>query len=384
MKALVKLNLVAGVLFAAAQIGFARTGDPILLLVNLAFLIGFLILGVTNLVFIFTLWRRHRIGAFLPLACYIVAAGIWLIGGRYGTHLVLYGTPSEPDSFLRDETRRELTQIAQHLLGNGFKTISCFPGHSSEVHMIVGRPSRNVAPEIISKLQKYGFQQVQVDDFQQTVEFENSHLRTWHDYVWARNGLSKPYTSLPIITAADIAGWQALITTAKEGRTRGKPNTCDPGIGYFYLRDSLGEEMVNRIGGYRSSTEITDAEKEQVMSALNKQVLASSALAEQPQITYEQTLWLGRTGMELHISGGAINDGFWVVRLLKELLSRGVVSFAPDGRHLKIKADLTDAERHQVEWLHVGIMRCVYPNLLEKEPFLFSRELGNNWYFGEE
>jgi hypothetical protein len=384
MRALVKLNLVAGVLFAAAQISFARTGDAILLSVNIAFLIGFFVLGVIDLVCIFTLWKRHRTGAFLPTMSYVLAAAIWLIGGGYGTRLALYGTPSEPDSFLRGETRTELTEIGQHLLGNGFKTISLFPGHPSEVHMIVDRPSRDVAPEIISKLQKYGFQRVQVDDFQQTVEFDYNHLRTWHDYIWAKNGLSRPYTTLPIITAADIAGWQALITITKEGRTRGKPNTCDPGIGYFYLKDALGEEMVNRIGGYRSSAEITDAEKEQVMSALNKQVLASSALAEQPQITYEQTLWLGRTEMELHISGGAINDGFWVVRLLKNLLLRGVVSFAPDGRHLKIKADLTDAERHQVEWLHVGIMRFVYSNLLEKEPFLFSRELGSNWCFEEE
>lgn len=383
-KRLVILNLLAGILLAVTQVSFVRTGDAGLLLPYMAFLVGFLVLGVTDLVAVFTLWKRHRMGAFLPVMSYVVALGFWLIGGKYGSRLALYGTPSEPDSFLRGGTRTELTGIANQLLGNGLKRIAQFPGQRPQVDMIVGRKEYNVPSEILSKLRNYRFQAVEIDDFQETVEFNYNHLRTWHDYIWARNGLSKPYTTAPVITAVDIAGWQALIDIAKEGDPKRRPNECGPGIGYFYLKDNLGEDTVSRIGHYHASSEITDLEKQMVMSALNKQVLVSGALIEQPEMTYGSDTWGGQTRTGLYISTEFINDGFWVVKLLKQLLSEGVVTLAPDGRHLRIKSDLTETERHQVEWLHVGIMRFLYSNLLEKQPLLFSEELGDNWYFEEE
>jgi hypothetical protein len=54
---------------------------------------------------------------------------------------------------------------------------------------------------------------------------------------------------------------------------------------------------------------------------------------------------------------------------------------AEDNRHLRIKKDLTELEERQVEWLHVGLMNCLYGNLLEKRDHDYRMELGDGWYF---
>jgi len=383
MKALIKLNFAAGLFFAATTIEFARTESPLLLLVNIAFLVGFCVLGVINLASIVTLWNRHGVGALAPFGSFAAAVVIWFFGGRYGTDLVLRGTPSRPDSFLRGGTREELTLMANQLIGNGFKEILLFPGKPTDVRMIAGRQQKDVRPEVLAALRRFGFQTVYVDDVQGIVQFSYNHLRHWYDYTWAKNGLSEQRFMPPTISEVDIDTWGQLIKIAKEGTSEKKQRDCEPGIAYFYLRDSLGKETLDRIAAYPSSSTISDQEKDLVLSALNKHVGVSSALAEHPQITYEQTSWLGQTEVTLNISGGSIGHGFWVVTLLKQLLSEGVITYAPDGRHLRIKTNLTNTERNQVEWLHVGLMNFIYSNFLEKRPHPFTKDLGGNWYFNE-
>jgi hypothetical protein len=178
------------------------------------------------------------------------------------------------------------------------------------------------------------------------------------------------------ITEVDIEDWGTLIRIAKFGTKQ----TGGCSLVYPYLRDVLGVETLNRIKDYRSINDISDEEKALVLSAFNRQRLASSGLTEDSAITYDSGDRL--SGVPLHIAGTKISEGFWVVSLLRELLSERVLTFAPDGRHLKIKADLTEKERLRVEWLHVGLMNFIYGNLLDKRPHPFARDLGGNWYFG--
>jgi hypothetical protein len=362
-------------LSALATIAFRKSGPSLLLLADMGFFLGIPALALANFISIFILWKKHHWRALTPLGSFALSAVLCFYATRYGTELVLRGTPSQPDSFFNDQTRSELTKIAEQLVGNGFREIRVFPSEQPRIIMIAGHERKDVPSEILTTLRRYGFQMVDIDDPQQIVQFSYNPLRHWYDYTWAKNGLSEPYSMPTALTEVDVEDWKALIEIAREGDPWHKKQ-AEPGNAYFYLRNALGEEAINRIGRYRSSNEISNEEKSNVLSALNKQVLTSSALAEGLETTYTQTSGLCRCSC-------SISDEFWVVALLKRLLLEGVLTQASDGQHLKIKANLTDKERIQVEWFHIGLMNFMYGNLVQKRPHPFTLDLGNNWYFSQ-
>jgi hypothetical protein len=363
-----------GILLAAGTVAFQKSGSLLVLLMNMGLLFGLLILGVGSFVAVFVLWKKHHLRALVPLGSFAGAVLIFVFGGRYGTDIVLRRSPARPDSFFQGQTRKDLTQIAERLVGNGFKEIVTFPSEPTKVHMIAGHPVEDVPPDIQATLRRYGFQMTYVDNRCNIVEFSCSHLRTWHDYIWSKSGLSEPDSMPATITDVDIEDWEELIRIANQGTTCSGGVSFYPNIVYPYLNEVLGEKMLDRVKGYRSADEISDEEKNLVLSALNKHRLASSGLAEYPEITYEQS-------SGLHIGNCSLHGDFWVVALLKRLLSEGVLTPAPDCQHLKIKPNLTDKERLQVEWFHVRLMNFIYRNLLEKRQYPFERDLGSNWYY---
>jgi hypothetical protein len=236
--------------------------------------------------------------------------------------------------------------------------------------MLAGHQTKDVDPRILATLRKYRFIRTDVDDCQGIVTFGHYHLRRWDDYIWAKNGLTEP-TSMPsTITESDIEDWTDL---RRAGTNQGISR---------HLNITVGPDILDRLQTGANS-DVVEETRSTVLTALNQQRLAASRLVEVPEITYEE--WRGYFQKEtgLHIDGIYISDSFWEGRLLKQLLSEGVLTLATDGRHLKIKPDLTDKQRLQTEWLHVGIMNHAYGNLLAKRQYQFQKELGDNWYFNQ-
>ena len=319
----------------------------------------------------FILWRckKYRLRVMIPLLIFMIAAVVSFFTLNYATNLMLRGTPCRPESFFNEQTRLELTQASQQLLTQ--------------------HQGRNFSPEIIAVAQQHNLKPLFVDDCQEIVVFGYYHDRHWFEYIWATNGLTEPYSMPTTITMADIENWNEFKRIARLGVTATQAErrrmVFEPTIVFPFLKDSLGAEFLDRFRNDSSSIDdFTDEDKNAILAALNKQRLASSLLVENSQITYEEWHSHLLTEIGLHIAKDYISNSFWVGRLLKQLLSEGVLTLAPDGRHLKVKADLTDKQRLQIEWLQVGIMNFAYGNLLDKRQYVFQKKLGNNWYFNVE
>jgi hypothetical protein len=318
----------------------------------------------------FILWRfkKYRLRVMIPLLTFAIAAVVSFSVLDYATDLMLRGTPCRPESFFNEQTRLELTQASQQLLTQ--------------------HERRNFSPEIIAVAQRHNLKPIFVDDYQGIVVFGYYHNRHWFEYIWATNGLTEPYSMPTTITMADIENWNEFKRIAKQGDTATLAErqriVFEPSIVFPFLKDSLGAEFLGRVRSDSSTIDdFIDEDKNAILAALNQQRLVSSLLVENSQITYEEWHLHWQTEIGLHIGKDYISDSFWVGRLLKQLLSEGVLKLAPDGRHLKIKADLTDKQRLQIEWLHVGIMNFAYGNLLEKRQYVFGKDLGSNWYFND-
>jgi hypothetical protein len=200
------------------------------------------------------------------------------------------------------------------------------------------------------------------------------HLRHRYEYIWATNGLTEPYSMDSTITASDIKKWIDLKRIVRQGATATQAERqrmeFEPTIAFPLLKDSLGIKFIEHL---RTVDDFSDDDKSLVLAALNKQRLASSALVEN---------LFNSSG--LCVAGSDYNgeeDGFWESKLARQLLAEGVLLYASDGRHLKIKTNLTEKQRREVEWLHVGLMQLIYRNLLSKSHYTFRKNLGDNWYF---
>jgi hypothetical protein len=367
MKILITLNFAIGVLLTISMVVFEKY-ELIGLLSGIFLLPSFLVLALINFGAIFLLWRKKHLRAFVPIGTYVIAAALFLLGTNLGTKLILNGTPCDPNSFFNEQTKSELTQVAKQLVAE--------------------HQRKDFSPGIGVVAQKHNLKPIFVDDQQKIVVFGFYHRRHWFEYIWAKNGLTEPYSMPATITMADIEDWKEFKRIAKQGDTATLAERhrmeFEPSIVYPLLRDSLGAAFLDRFRNAPSGKDdFTDEDENAILAALNKQHLASSALVENSQITYEEWHWHWQKEIGLHIAKDYISDSFWVGQLLKQLLSEGVLTLAPDGRHLKIKADLTDRQRLQIEWLHVGIMNFAYGNLLEKRIYVFRKNLGSNWYFND-
>jgi hypothetical protein len=88
-------------------------------------------------------------------------------------------------------------------------------------------------------------------------------------------------------------------------------------------------------------------------------------------------------GANLHLGGCQVSNGFWVSSLIKKLLDKGTLLYADDGRHLKIKNDISQEESRAVEWVHVGLMRSIYGDLIDRREHRYSKSLGDGWYLNQ-
>ena len=371
-KLLIKLNLAAGALLLVALI--ASPLLPIARLTTTPLVLAFAALFFANLGgALVLLLKQHRLRSFLPLMTYCSIAPFVLVGAIVADASPWSGTPSDPNSFLTAETRRNLEHIARQLLGKSFKDISIHPSAPAQASMVEGHFRKEIPPEISDQLRHYGFERVHVDDSLSLVVFSQYHGRTWTEYLYSPKELLPPAVSPVGFSDADIRNWNVLRRIIEQD----PQTTVEQGsrIGYEYLRDSLGEGVLEEIRA--SPKQVTPAHRHLVLDALNKQRQASSRLIEHPMITFADH---SPEGANLHLGGCQVSNGFWVSSLIKKLLDKGTLLYADDGRHLKIKNDISQEESRAVEWVHVGLMRSIYGDLIDRREHRYSKSLGDGWY----
>ena len=373
-------NVIGALAVGITFIAGAAQGSFVLALAALGLVLVVAGLGIANVVAACRLWKGYQWWALMPLATYLCCAAAVVAGTPYGMWAALAGTPRRPDTFPRGSARVELEQVAAQLLGHSFKTISTRSGAAPPVRMVDGSPPATVPADLLRRLRSYGFDEVFIDDTQSLVVFSSYHFRSWYHYLHTSGALDPAYSRQSTITPVDIETWAELSSIARQGPEATEEArrwiTFEPRVVYPYLRQALGDEMLNELA-HDSGAGVTPEQRALVLKALNDQRRGSSRLIEHPSITYGDE-------ERFHLSlapGRRLSDEFWVVKLLQTLLRTRTIQRAEDNRHLLMKADLTELEERQVEWLHVGLMNFLYGNLLAKRDHRYSMELGDGWYF---
>jgi hypothetical protein len=356
LKNLILLNVIAPALVAAGLIAAARFDEVgfLLFLFSVVMLLG---LSIVNLFAPILLWEREGPRSLVPVAVFVAAVSACGVVSGVGSRLVLAGTPSAPDTFLRGSTRTHLEALANELLDGG------------------------QSDRVEAGLRKYGFIRTSIDTVRRVVTLKYYRMRIWTEYLYAANGLPAAYSTEPRLTQDDFVNWGELRSIAEQAAPETKRAAgsivFEPSIAVPYIRQTLGDSLMRELRLRPPPRRITREEKALVIAALNWQCLAASRLIEDEQITYE-----GNPPM-LHIGATTISRGFWVSALLERELKTGVLARAPDGRHLTltVRSGLSERARHAVEWLHVGLMNFIYGDLLEAHDYIYDRQLEGNWYF---
>jgi hypothetical protein len=353
MRRLIVLDWAAPALLASAVIAAARSDDA-WLLVSLAVVV-LLGLVAVNLVAPFLLWKRHGARSLIVPISLLAAASLSGAVAAYGSRLAVAGTPLSPDSFMRGARQAEMERLASQLLSGG--------------------PDDRVR----ASLRRYGFRVTRVDSLRRVVTLGYYGLRTWHEYIYAANGLPAPHSTRPVLSVGDIVNWGEVLRIAEQAapetrRARGSV-AFEPALAVPYFQRALGDTFLTALRLRPRPGKLSREEKLRVVAALNRQVAVESRLVEDAEIRYEGD------PPTLHIGTYEISRGFWVSSLLKALLDRGSLNRAADGRHLAAKSGLSGAEQHEVEWLQLGLMNFIYGNLLETSDYAYDRRLMDRWYF---
>ena len=234
---------------------------------------------------------------------------------------------------------------------------------------------------VIETLRRNGVFRTSIDDSQSIVVFGFDRTRTWVRYIYTKNELLPLYSRPVELTPVDIEMWGEIIDIAKQGPdatpAERQSLVFDPRIAHPYLVAALGNDVVARIGSYASEGDITDEDKAVILDALNEQRRVASRLIEHPEIWFEEDAYT----TPLHVEANSITERFWVTELIKQLLKDGTLLYAEDGRHLRIKEELSLEEERAVEWVHVGLIEFIYGNLISKDEIAYQKSLGNGWYF---
>jgi hypothetical protein len=245
-----------------------------------------------------------------------------------------------------------------------------------KAQMTEGHPQMAVPPETARVLEKYGFRDAQIDDAQSLVTFNYYHMRAWYSYTYTTVKSVALGNRPPVITEADIEDWTELVRIAKQGSSATPDEASrivfNPSIVYPYLQQQLGQAELDSLKSGASSEEISDEQKQLVLNALNRQWAPMSHLVENPEITYDSAdNMLDWGGCKFNI------EGFWVGALTKQLLSDGILVYADNRSHLRVRENLSVSDQNKVAWLQVGMMNFLYGNLFKKTEHFNDKYLGD-------
>jgi len=387
MKKLIILNIIIGLVLVVVNFYIMLSLNNLL---GLTYLL-FLSLIFVNFISIFMMWRKHKYLSFYPLVISLFFFSLLGLSGSIGRMIGMYNKPSDPNSFFNEERKQELTGIAEELL------------------QAQDEKSKRV---IEKKLKSHHLMVCNVDSYANIVEFGYCRLRTWSRYIFAKDELPEMYSSKPIITKSDILDWGELATIIK---TENDPSKYErdaisfmPEIIYPFLLENLDKEFVDKLAGLPSIENLDDflaknkamplmkafdkrdsehenlvisklskEEKLTVIEVLNKHYQISSKLIENKNISWRPSRTLEFCGYM------SLSSSFQVNKHLRQLISGGVISIIDGAGHLKVKPNLSDKEKLEIEWLQVEIMNTVYGNLVAKTEYWSNEKtkLANNWYF---
>jgi hypothetical protein len=354
----------------ALELAFQRYDLPGLFAASFAATLLMFALAILNIGATFFLWGRYRFRCFDPVLLFAVVVTVCLCGERYGTPLVLAGTPCSPDSFLVGKARSDLENAAKQALSSR----RMWRGDGGQVAVL---PERSVPSDVVRTMSHYRFRAVDIDDAQSLVTFSYVHMRTWYHYTYTTDH-QVPLGSRPPTISDDDVDWSRLIDIVREGEhvtaEEARRDFSNLDVAYAYLRRSLGQNELNRLKE-TWPRQVPREHRQIVLTALNEQWSPTGRLAEGREFIYD------RAANELHIGRIRMGGSFWVVRLAYKLLSEGVLTYAPDNVHLRLAESIPPSDRNRVAWLHFGLMEELYPNVLHKAEHLADKDLGNGWYF---
>lgn len=386
MKKLMTRNIAVGLILSVANFCCQYIDVDVLLLALIFFsFLGFIFLEFIS---IFTMWHKYKYFSFIPFVMSLILLPLLFFSGSFGHKIGMYNTPSHPDKYFNEKRKKELTAIAEELLG------------------AQDEKSKQVIEE---KLNKYHLRMRNVDHDSNIVEFDYYCSRTRSIYIFAKDGLPDRYSTKPVITKEDIRSWAELIEIIKTENDSSKYSrdniVCVPEIVYPFLTKNLDKTFVDKLvefenyddyakkyetdpildgagrkwGRYLSfiANKIKDEEKLKVIEILNQHCRITSRLVEDSNISWrssDKSLWFCKYS--------ELFD--WPVdRHLGRLIADGVISIKDGEGHLKVKSNLSDKEIREIEWLQVEIMNFVYGNLVDKKEYWSDgkTKLADNWYF---
>jgi len=388
MEKLIALDITVGLILAVANFYIQFSVDA-LELSGLTFLL-FLSLVFVNFLSIFTMWRKYRYFSFIPFVISLIFVPLLVFSGFSGHKLGIYNKPSYPDKYFNEERKKELTAIAEELLG------------------AQDEKSKRVIEE---KLNKHRLVVKNIDRYSNIVELYYDRSRIMSIYIFAKDGLPEIYSIKPIITENDIPYWDKLIDIIKTENNLSKYSRDNivwvPEIVYPFLVKNLDKTFVDKLAAMETyddfaarnkivpslldihgkryteycnliASKLSKEEKLKVIEILNQHCQISSRLIEDSNISWkpmERSLdFCGYTG---------VSSSFHASRHLQQLISDGVISRRDREGHLQVKPNLSDKEIREIEWLQVEIMRHIYGNLVRKEEYWSNdkTKLADNWYF---
>jgi hypothetical protein len=389
MKKFINRDIVIGLILVIANFCFLCFDVDFLLTGLLYF--SLLIFVFVEFISIFTLWHKYKYSSFIPFTISLVFLPLMILFGSIGNKIGMYYTPSCPTKYFKEERKKELTGIAEELLGTQ------------------DEKSKQVIEE---KLKRYRLAVHNIDHYSNIVEFGYYRSRIASIYIFAKDGLPEKYSTKPVITEEDIRSWAELSNIIKTENNPSKYSrdniVVEPEIVYPFLMKYLDKAFVDKLAGLESyhdyakkyetdsipdgagrkwgryhnfiANKISDEEKAKIVEILNEQCRITSGLVEDSNISWRSA--------DLTLELGKYSELFdWPVdRHLRHLISDGVISVKDREGHLQVKPNLSDKETLEIEWLQVEIMRHIYGNLFRKIEYWSNgkTKLADNWYFYQD
>jgi hypothetical protein len=307
--------------------------------------------------------------------------------------------PGDPNSYFNDERQDELTRIAEEIL------------HIQD---------ENSMELIREKLKKHHLKVKYANSKTGIVDFGFYYRRTWYSYIYSKSELPEIYSTKPVITEDDIMHWGELVSIIKTENDLSKysrENTSfNTEIVYPFLVTNLEKGLVDKLSGLppiedhdtfmskNKDIDVTEAIKKRwsdyeivianklseedriaIAEVLNKHCRIQSKLIEDENITWIPSSWRPGEKALMFCGYNSISSSFQVNKHLEQLISDGVIRVKDKAGHLEVKANLSDKEKLEIEWLQLEIMRFVYGNLVRKTTYWSNGKirLSNNWYFHE-
>lgn len=317
-------------------------------------------LGIVNLVAPFLLWRQDGQRALLPLAIFVLVAGLCAFGMRPAMTWRLRNTPVQPETFLAGDRKAALEAFALRLLAGG---------------------SPDSIPDTV---RAFHFQRVVVDPAKGTVLLGHVYGRVWHEYLYAASELPPPYTSPVAIDAASAGDWsrlpelaRALAPASAAADTVAGTESADTrdGLALDVLRAAVGDSLLSALAQESASAPVPDAAKRRVLAALDRACRLEARLLEDPRIAWNDTLTV------LRVQGRPVVRAAWANALCARLVRDSALVRVPGAEGLRIAADPAPAQRNAIEWLQAGLLDEALGGLLDVQSPDHGRRLDAHWYY---